>query len=164
MRVVQRRCTLYGLLFYRQGDRAGFFFGYCFYGNKVVLLPEAHQRAHSNIHEPKVPLIIHVDVRHLPMRRPSESMTLLWRSSRWGGRGCCVNASRVRFMGFSLPFGGKGALLTALEYSAVRSHQAVGTAGFPLPKESGGRDPSPKVAMVSINPKQLKEKAMYRSS
>jgi hypothetical protein len=39
----------------------------------------------------------------------------------------------VRFMGFSLPFGGKGAFLTALHYSAVRSHQAVETAGFPLP-------------------------------
>jgi hypothetical protein len=36
-------------------------------------------------------------------------------------------------MDFSLPFGGKEALLTALEYSAVRSHQTVETAGFPLP-------------------------------
>jgi hypothetical protein len=35
--------------------------------------------------------------------------------------------------GISLPFGGKGALLTALYYSAVRSHQAVRAAGFPLP-------------------------------
>jgi len=68
-------------------------------------------------------------------------------------------------MGFPLPLGGKGALLTALEYySAVRSHQTVGAAGSPLPKQSGRRDPSPKVPMVSINPKQLKEKAMHRSS
>jgi hypothetical protein len=34
---------------------------------------------------------------------------------------------------------------------------------FRYPK-SGGRDPSPKVAMVSINLKQRKEKAMHRSS
>jgi hypothetical protein len=34
----------------------------------------------------------------------------------------------------SLRFSGKkGALLTALYYSAVRSHQTVETAGFPLP-------------------------------
>jgi hypothetical protein len=46
-----------------------------------------------------------------------------------------VNASRVRFMGVSLPLGGKGALLTALDYSAVRSHQAVRAAGSPLPIE-----------------------------
>ena len=52
-----------------------------------------------------------------------------------GGRGCWVNASRVRFIRSSLASGGKGALLTALAYSAVRSHQAVRAAGFPLPKE-----------------------------
>jgi hypothetical protein len=51
------------------------------------------------------------------------------------GRGYWVNSSRVSFMGvLSLLFGGKkGALLTALRYSAVRSHQTVETAGFPLP-------------------------------
>jgi hypothetical protein len=43
----------------------------------------------------------------------------------------------------SLRFGGKkGALLTALHYSAVRSHQAVRAAGSPYLK-SGRRDPSP---------------------
>jgi hypothetical protein len=36
-------------------------------------------------------------------------------------------------MGISLPLGGEGALLTALLHSVVRSHQAVKTAGFPLP-------------------------------
>jgi hypothetical protein len=44
--------------------------------------------------------------------------------------------------------GGKEALLTALQYySAVRSHQTIGTAGSPLLEgflpESGRRDPSP---------------------
>ena len=70
------------------------------------------------------------------MRLHPESKTPLWRSSRWGGRGCWVYASRVRFRGISsLHFGGKGALLTALANSAVRSHQAVRAAGLPLLKE-----------------------------
>jgi hypothetical protein len=97
-----------------------------------VLLPEAHKPAHSHIHEPKVLLVICVDVNHMTDEAVPESKTPLWRSSRCRGRGCWVNVSRVRFMGFSLPFSGKGALLTALEYSAVRSHQAVRAAGFPL--------------------------------
>jgi hypothetical protein len=61
MRVVQRRCALYGLLIYPQRDRAGFFFSYSFYRNKVMLLPEAH----SDINEPKVLLLIYVDVLHM---------------------------------------------------------------------------------------------------
>src|SRR3954471_3404450 len=81
------------------------------------------------------------------MRPPPDSKTPLLRSSRWGGRGCWGNASRTSFMLSSLLLGGKkGALLlTALNYySAVRSHQAVRAAGFPLPEESGGWDPSPR--------------------
>src|SRR5918992_765084 len=35
------------------------------------------------------------------MRRPPESKTPLWRSSRWGGRGCWVKSSRASFMGFA---------------------------------------------------------------
>src|SRR5215217_871600 len=69
------------------------------------------------------------------MRRSPESKTLLWRSSRWGGRGCWGNSSRTSFMWSSLASGGKGAPLTALAYSAVRSHQTVRAAGSPLPKE-----------------------------
>ena len=42
-------------------------------------------------------------------------------------------------MAFSLPFGGEGALLTALHYSAVRSRQAIETAGFPLLIRAEGR-------------------------
>src|SRR4051794_23384848 len=81
------------------------------------------------------------------MRPPPDSKTPLLRSSRWGGRGCWGNASRTSFMLSSLLLGGKkGALLlTALNYySAGRSHQAVRAAGFPLPEESGGWDPSPR--------------------
>jgi len=61
-------------------------------------------------------------------------------------------------MGFSFPFGGKGALLTALEYySAVRTHQAVGTAGSPLPSlRERKAGPIAWVPMVSTIPKQLK--------
>jgi hypothetical protein len=65
VRVVQRRCALYGLLIYRQGDRARFFFSYGFYRNEVVLLGEAQYPTHSDIHEPKVRVIIYVDVRHM---------------------------------------------------------------------------------------------------
>ena len=77
-----------------------------------------------------------------------------------------MNASGVRFMGFSLIFCGKGALLTAQEYfSAVRSHQAVRTAGFPLPSlRERKAGPIARVAMVSTIPKRLKRKAMHRSS
>jgi hypothetical protein len=70
----------------------------------------------------------------------------------------------VRFMGFPLPLGGEGAPLTALEYySAVRSHQVVRTAGFPLPQERKA-GPIARVPSVSVIPKQLKGKAMHRSS
>jgi hypothetical protein len=62
---VQRRCALYGLLIYRQGDRARFFFSYGFYRNEVVLLGEAQYPTHSDIHEPKVLVVIYVDVRHM---------------------------------------------------------------------------------------------------
>jgi hypothetical protein len=65
VRGVQRRCALYGRLIYRQGDRAGFFFSYGFYRNEVVLLGEAQYPTHSDIHEPKVLLVIYVDVRHM---------------------------------------------------------------------------------------------------
>jgi hypothetical protein len=131
MRVVQRRCALYGLLIYPQRDRAGFFFSYGFYRNKVMLLPEAHR----DINEPKVLLLIYVDVLHMTDEAVPGVEDAPLAQFALGGRGCWVNASRVRFMGFSLPLGGKGALLTALDYSAVRSHQAVRAAGSPLPRE-----------------------------
>ena len=56
---------MYGLLIYPQGDRAGFFFSYGFYRNEVVLLAKAHKPAHSNVHEPKVLVVIYVDVNHM---------------------------------------------------------------------------------------------------
>ena len=130
MRIAQRRRALYALLIDPQCDRAWFFFSYGFYRYKVVLLGKAHQSSSSDIHEPKVLVIIYVDVNHMTDEAVPGVEYALWRSSRCGGRGCWVNASRVRFMGFSLPLGGKGALLTALEYSAVRSHQAA--LGWPV--------------------------------
>ena len=66
--------------------------------------------------------------------------------------------------GASLASGGKkGALLTALAYSAVRSHQAVCAAGSPLPKERKA-GPIARVPSVEIEPEQRKEKAMHRSA
>jgi hypothetical protein len=64
----------------------------------------------------------------------------------------------------SLRFSGKkGALLTALHYSAVRSHQAVRAAGSPLPKERKV-GPIAHVPRVEIEPEQRKEKTMHRSA
>ena len=65
MRVVQRRCALYGLLIYRQGDIAGFFFGYDFYRNKVVLLPKVKYPRCRDIRELKVTVVVYVEVVYL---------------------------------------------------------------------------------------------------
>jgi hypothetical protein len=62
VRVVQRRCALYGLLIYRQSDRAGLFLSYDFYRNKVVLLPKVKQPRCIDIRELKVPIVVHVEV------------------------------------------------------------------------------------------------------
>ena len=65
VRVAQRRCALYGLLIYRQGDRAGVFFSYDFYRNKVVLLPEVKDPRYRDIRELKVPVVVYVEVVYL---------------------------------------------------------------------------------------------------
>jgi hypothetical protein len=62
VRVAQRRCALYGLLIYRQDDRAGVFFSYDFYRNKVVLLPEVKEPRYRDIRELKVPGVVYVEV------------------------------------------------------------------------------------------------------
>lgn len=62
--MVQQRCALYGLLIYRQGDTTGFFFGYVFYRNEVVLLPEVEDPRYRDIHEPKV-IVVYVEVVYL---------------------------------------------------------------------------------------------------
>jgi hypothetical protein len=67
----------------------------------------------------------------------------------------------MRFMGISLPFGGEGVLSSPPYYSAVRSHQAVGTAGFPLLQERRA-GPIARVTIVSIIPEQLKGAAIHR--
>ena len=65
VRVSQRRCALYGLLIYRQGNRAGVFFSYDFYRNKVVLLPEVKEPCYRDIRELKVPVVVYVEVVYL---------------------------------------------------------------------------------------------------
>jgi hypothetical protein len=104
VRVAQRRCALYGLLIYRQGDRAGVFFSYDFYRNKVVLLPEV-----------KTPVVVYVEVVYLTDAAASGVEDLLLAEFVVRGRGCWWCASRVRFMGLSsLPFGGEERPLTTL--------------------------------------------------
>jgi hypothetical protein len=61
VRVVQRRCALYGLLIYRQSDRVGLF-SYDFYRNKVVLLPEVKEPRYRDIRELKVTVVFYVEV------------------------------------------------------------------------------------------------------
>src|SRR3954451_9921301 len=81
------------------------------------------------------------------MRPPSDSKTLLLRSSRWGGAGaggtpagrasCSPPFSwAVRREHYSSP-----RLTTTVRSGAIRP---LSTAGFPLPEESGGWDPSPR--------------------
>jgi hypothetical protein len=65
VRVAQRRCALYGLLIYPQGDSAGVFFSYDFYRNKVVLLPEVKEPRCRDIRELKVPVVVYVEVVYL---------------------------------------------------------------------------------------------------
>jgi hypothetical protein len=64
-------------------------------------------------------------------------------------------------MGISLPLGGEGVLSSPRYYSAVRSHQAVGTTGLPLTQERRA-GPIARVTIVSIIPKRLKEAAIHR--
>jgi hypothetical protein len=66
-------------------------------------------------------------------------------------------------MGISLPLGGEGVLSSPRYYSAVRSHQAVETAGFPLLQERKA-GPIARIPTVSLIPKQLKEKAIHPSA
>src|SRR5215208_5625886 len=67
--------------------------------------------------------------------KPQESTSELSRRSLPGGTRVVGERQPDELHGASLAWGGKGALLTALYYSAVRSHQAVRAAGSPLPKE-----------------------------
>ena len=67
--------------------------------------------------------------------------------------------------GMSLLLGGKkGTLLTALNYSAVRSHQAVAAAGSPLPQEARKAGPIARVPSVTIETEQRKEVAIHPTS
>jgi hypothetical protein len=79
--VLQRRCALYGLLIYRQGDVAGLFFViYDFHRNEVVLLPEVEQSRYGHIREPKITVVVYV-----------EALAPIPRSSRlWPTPSCMV--------------------------------------------------------------------------
>jgi hypothetical protein len=55
-------------------------------------------------------------------------------------------------MGISLPLGGEGVLSSPRYYSAVRSHQAVETAGSPLLIRERKAGPIARVGIVSIMP------------
>ncbi len=143
MRVVQRRRALYGLLIYLQGYRVGFCFSYGFYRNKVVLLPETHEPfPHSDTDEPEVP-VVYVDVHHLTDEAGPGVENAPLAEFALGGRGCWVYTSRVRrFMGFSLPFGGKGVLLTApLQCGQEPSGRRYGRFSATLKAEGGTHPP-----------------------
>jgi hypothetical protein len=115
VRVAQRRCALYGLLIYRQGDIAGFFFSYDFYRNKVVLLPEVKDPRYRDIRELKVPVVVYVEVVYLTDGAASGVEDVFLAEFVVRGCGCWWCASRVRFMGLSsLPFGGEERPLTTL--------------------------------------------------
>ena len=101
MRVAQRRCALCGLLIYPQRDRAGFFFSYGFYRNKVVLLAQAHKPAHSHINELKVLVVVYVDVNHVTDEAVPGVEDAPLAQFALGGRGWWVNSSRASFMGYS---------------------------------------------------------------
>src|SRR5918994_2729910 len=123
MRVAQRRCALYGLLIYPQRDRARFFFGYGFYRNEVVLLADAHKPAHGNVHKPKGPLLVHVDVFHVADEAAAgvEDAPLA-EVALWGTRVLGELKPGELHGALSLLFGGKkGALLTACWTTTVRS-------------------------------------------
>ena len=123
MRVVQSRCALYGLLIYRKGDRAGIFFSYGFYRNEVVLLGEAQYPTQSDIHEPKVPFIIYVDVRHMTDEAvPGVEEAPLAEFALGGTRVLGeLKPGELHGVLFRLSGGKEGALLTALHYTTVRS-------------------------------------------
>jgi hypothetical protein len=114
---------VYGLPIDRQGDRARFFFSYGFYRNEVVLLGYAHKPANSDVHEPKVLLLIYVDVNHMTDEAVPGVEDAPLAQFALGGTGVLSELKPGEIHGvLSLLFGGKkGALLTALHYTTVRS-------------------------------------------
>jgi hypothetical protein len=90
---------------------------------------------HGDVQEPKGPLLVHVDVLHVTDEAAPGIEDAPLAQFVLGGTRVLGEVQPGEFHGvLSLRFSGKkGALLTALYYSAVRSHQTVETAGFPLP-------------------------------
>jgi hypothetical protein len=106
---------VYGLPIYRQGDRAGFFFSYGFYRKEVVRLADAHKPAHGDVQEPKGPLLVHVDVRHVTDEAVPAVEDAPLAEFALRGTGVLSELQPGEIHGvLSLLFGGKkGALLTA---------------------------------------------------
>jgi hypothetical protein len=90
VRIAQHRCALYGLLIYREGDRAGSFFSYGFYRNKVVLLSEAQEPGYCDIHELQVHVVVYVEVLHLTDEAAPGVEDAPLAEFALGGRGCWV--------------------------------------------------------------------------
>jgi hypothetical protein len=115
---------VYGLPVYRQGDgRAGYSFGYGFYRYEVVLLADAHKPAHADVHEPKGPLVVHVDVLDVtdeaaPGVEDAPLTEFVLGRTRVLGELKPGELHGVLSLLFS---GKKGALLTALHTTTVRS-------------------------------------------
>src|ERR671911_1536287 len=59
------RSALYGLLIYREGDRARTFFGYGLDRDEVMLGSQPHKPARDHVHELQFSVFIDVEVRHL---------------------------------------------------------------------------------------------------
>jgi len=66
-----------------------------------VLLAQAHNPTRGDIHEPVVPVVVHVDVRHVTDEAAPGVEDAPLAEFALGGRGCWVNSSRASFMGFS---------------------------------------------------------------
>jgi hypothetical protein len=126
VRVSQRRCALYGLLIYRQGDRAGSFFSYGFYRNEVVLLPKAQEPARNDIHELQLHIIIDVEVLHLTDVAKPGVQDIFLAEFVVGGLGCWWCSSPVRFMGFSFPLGGEKKSHPSPRYYIQRGQEPSG--------------------------------------
>jgi hypothetical protein len=152
-------------MIYPQGDGSEISFGYGFYRNEAVLLAQAHNPTRGYVHETVVPAVVHVDVVHVTDEAAPGVEVAPLAQFALGGTWVLGERKPIEFHGFfSLASGGKGALLTALYYSAVRSHQAVETTGFPLPKHRAEGGTHHLDAKSIKYDEELKERSMHPTS
>jgi hypothetical protein len=153
VRVAQRRCALYGLLIYPQGDRAGVFFSYDFYRNKVVLLPEVKEPRYVDIRELKVPVVVYVEVVYPTDAAASGVEDLGPPSGGVRGAGDAGAGGALAGSGSwgSPPFPSAVRRGPSPRYYSVvvRSHRSVRTAGSPHSQERRAK-PIARVPIVSI--------------